>query len=264
MRRTKHAMGVALAAALTCTALSGHAWAARSQDALWAALQEESGGVSAVIQASTVVADGTIQVTFDAHKLTYVGCDFVGDREQYAPMVALHAVNESKADQGTVTIAWVAPAEYRLEGEAQGLFQVNFQAKGEVSPEDVTLAGSASDPQGHGVALGSTTTAPAPQPTPTLAPVPTQAPAPSQAPVPSQEPTAAPTGQPATDSTTQPTAAPSGQPGASAAPGSSAQPVEPPDTGDHTSLGLYAALAGTCAAALGVAVAARTHRRDEA
>lgn len=240
MRRTKHAMGLALAAALTCTALSGHAWAAQS-DTLWADLQEGDGGVAAVIQANTVVTDGTIQVTFDAHKLTYVGCDFVGENEQYAPAIAMHAVNDAQADQGTVTIAWVAPAEYQLEGDAQGLFQVNFQAKDNVSTGDVTLAGSASGPQGHAVAVGDTTTAPAP----------------------SEAPTAAPSGAPTTQPTVNPTTNPTGQP-VSPTPGASAQPVTPPETGDHANLGLFAALAGVCAAALGALVAARTHRREEA
>lgn len=160
-------MGLALAAALTCTAVSGHAWAAPG----WT--PGEEGTVSAVLQADAVVTDGTVQVTFDPQKLTYVGCDFVGDQNQYQPCVAMHAVNDGKAQQGQVTIAWVAPGEYDLEGDAQDLFQINFQAKGgSVTAEDLTVSGSANDPQGHAVevALAPVTPTPAPTAAPSTAP----------------------------------------------------------------------------------------------
>lgn len=160
MRRTSKTMGLALAAALTCTAVSGHAWAAPG----WT--PGEEGTVSAVIQADTVVTDGTVQVTFDPQKLTYVGCDFVGDQNQYQPCVAMHAVNDGKAQQGQVTIAWVAPGEYDLEGDAQDLFQINFQAKGgSVTADDLTVSGSANDPQGHAVEVALAPVAPTPAPT---------------------------------------------------------------------------------------------------
>ena len=160
MRRTSKTMGMALAAALTCTAVSGHAWAAPG----WT--PGEEGTVSAVIQADTVVTDGTVQVTFDPQKLTYVGCDFVGDQNQYQPCVAMHAVNDGKAQQGQVTIAWVAPGEYDLEGDAQDLFQINFQAKGgSVTADDLTVSGSANDPQGHAVEVALAPVAPTPAPT---------------------------------------------------------------------------------------------------
>ena len=160
MRRTSKTMGLALAAALTCTAVSGYAWAAPG----WT--PGEEGTVYAVIQADTVVTDGTVQVTFDPQKLTYVGCDFVGDQNQYQPCVAMHAVNDGKAQQGQVTIAWVAPGEYDLEGDAQDLFQINFQAKGEtVTAEDLTVSGSANDPQGHAVEVALAPVAPTPAPT---------------------------------------------------------------------------------------------------
>ena len=153
-------MGLALAAALTCTAVSGHAWAAPG----WT--PGEEGTVSAVLQADAVVTDGTVQVTFDPQKLTYVGCDFVGDQNQYQPCVAMHAVNDGKAQQGQVTIAWVAPGEYDLEGGAQDLFQINFQAKGgSVTAEDLTVSGSANDPQGHAVEVALAPVAPTPAPT---------------------------------------------------------------------------------------------------
>lgn len=160
MRRTSKTMGLALAAALTCTAVSGHAWAAPG----WT--PGEEGTVSAVLQADAVVTDGTVQVTFDPQKLTYVGCDFVGDQNQYQPCVAMHAVNDGKAQQGQVTIAWVAPGEYDLEGGAQDLFQINFQAKGgSVTADDLTVSGSANDPQGHAVEVALAPVAPTPAPT---------------------------------------------------------------------------------------------------
>lgn len=215
-------MGLALAAALTCTAVSGYAWAAPG----WT--PGEEGTVSAVIQADTVVTDGTVQVTFDPQKLTYVGCDFVGDQNQYQPCVAMHAVNDGKAQQGQVTIAWVAPGEYDLEGDAQDLFQINFQAKGEtVTAEDLTVSGSANDPQGHAVEVA-------------LAPV-TPTPAPSAAPTDAPE--------------TQPTAVPEAKP--------TKEPVTPPETGDQAQLGLYLALAAAAAGSLTLAGAFHQQRRGK-
>lgn len=222
MRRTSKTMGLALAAALTCTAVSGYAWAAPG----WT--PGEEGTVSAVIQADTVVTDGTVQVTFDPQKLTYVGCDFVGDQNQYQPCVAMHAVNDGKAQQGQVTIAWVAPGEYDLEGDAQDLFQINFQAKGEtVTAEDLTVSGSANDPQGHAVEVA-------------LAPV-TPTPAPSAAPTDAPE--------------TQPTAVPEAKP--------TKEPVTPPETGDQAQLGLYLALAAAAAGSLTLAGAFHQQRRGK-
>lgn len=219
MRRTSKTMGLALAAALTCTAVSGHAWAAPG----WT--PGEEGTVSAVLQADAVVTDGTVQVTFDPQKLTYVGCDFVGDQNQYQPCVAMHAVNDGKAQQGQVTIAWVAPGEYDLEGDAQDLFQINFQAKGgSVTAEDLTVSGSANDPQGHAVEVA-------------LAPV-------TSDPV---APTPAPTAAPSTAPTAQPTK----------------EPVAPPETGDQAQLGLFLALAAASAGALTLAGAFHKQRRGE-
>lgn len=215
-------MGLALAAALTCTAVSGYAWAAPG----WT--PGEEGTVSAVIQADTVVTDGTVQVTFDPQKLTYVGCDFVGDQNQYQPCVAMHAVNDGKAQQGQVTIAWVAPGEYDLEGSAQDLFQINFQAKdGSVTAEDLTVSGSANDPQGHAVevALAPVTPTPAPTPAPTDAPEP------------------------------QPTAVPEAKP--------TKEPVTPPETGDQAQLGLYLALAAAAAGSLTLAGVFNQQRRGK-
>ena len=222
MRRTSKTMGLALAAALTCTAVSGYAWAAPG----WT--PGEEGTVSAVIQADTVVTDGTVQVTFDPQKLTYVGCDFVGDQNQYQPCVAMHAVNDGKAQQGQVTIAWVAPGEYDLEGDAQDLFQINFQAKGEtVTADDLTVSGSANDPQGHAVevALAPVTPTPAPTPAPTDAPE------------------------------TQPTAVPEAKP--------TQEPVTPPETGDQAQLGLYLALAAAAAGSLTLAGVLNQQRRGK-
>lgn len=212
-------MGLALAAALTCTAVSGYAWAAPG----WT--PGEEGTVSAVIQADTVVTDGTVQVTFDPQKLTYVGCDFVGDQNQYQPCVAMHAVNDGKAQQGQVTIAWVAPGEYDLEGSAQDLFQINFQAKGgSVTADDLTVTGSANDPQGHAVEVALAPVTPDPV---TPGPV-----------TPTPAPTAAPTDAPET----QPTAVPEAKP--------TKEPVTPPETGDQAQLGLYLAMAAAAAGSL--------------
>lgn len=214
-------MGLALAAALTCTAVSGYAWAAPG----WT--PGEGGTVSAVIQADTVVTDGTVQVTFDPQKLTYVGCDFVGDQNQYQPCVAMHAVNDGKAQQGQVTIAWVAPGEYDLEGSAQDLFQINFQAKGgTVTADDLTVSGSANDPQGHAVEVALAPVTPGP-----VTPAPTDAPE------------------------TQPTAVPEAKP--------TKEPVTPPETGDQAQLGLYLALAAAAAGSLTLAGVFNQKRRGK-
>jgi len=227
MRRTSKTMGLALAAALTCTAVSGYAWAAPG----WT--PGEGGTVSAVIQADTVVTDGTVQVTFDPQKLTYVGCDFVGDQNQYQPCVAMHAVNDGKAQQGQVTIAWVAPGEYDLEGSAQDLFQINFQAKGgTVTADDLTVSGSANDPQGHAVEVALAPVTPGPvTPTPAPTPAPTDAPE------------------------TQPTAVPEAKP--------TKEPVTPPETGDQAQLGLYLALAAAAAGSLTLAGVFNQKRRGK-
>lgn len=227
MTRTRQTMGLALAAALTCTAVSGYAWAAPG------GTPEAAGTVSAVIQADAVVTDGTVQVTFDPQKLTYVGCDFVGDHNQYQPCVAMHAVNDGKAQQGQLTIAWVAPGEYTLEGDAQDLFQINFQAKeGSVTADDLTVTGSANDPQGHTVEVA-------------LAPVVSE-------PV---TPTPAPTVAPTVAPETQPTAAPGAKP--------TQEAVTPPETGDQAQLGLYLALAAASAGTLTLAGVFHQQRRGK-
>ena len=140
----------------------------------------------------------------------------------------MHAVNDGKAQQGQVTIAWVAPGEYDLEGSAQNLFQINFQAKGEtVTADDLTVSGSANDPQGHAVEVA-------------LAPV---------------TPTPAPTPAPSTAPETQPTAVPEAKP--------TKEPVTPPETGDQAQLGLYLALAAAAAGSLTLAGVFNQQRRGK-
>lgn len=108
MKRINKALSLMLTAALSCVVLTGNALAADG-DALWADLRETSGEVAAVIETNGVVTDGVIDVTFDADKLTYVGCDFEGENGAYTPYVAMYAVNDAQAEDGIIKISWVAP-----------------------------------------------------------------------------------------------------------------------------------------------------------
>lgn len=261
MKRIKQAMSLLLAAPLVCAVLSGSALAA-SENALWAQLEKTSDGVFAVLEANAPVSDGTIQLTFDPDKLTYVSCDFVGDQAQYKPYVAMHAVNDTKAGEGVVRISWVASDAGAFQGSTEALFHVNFKAKTEgVASGDLTVSGTANTRDGKAVTVVKDSTA---QPKPTQPPV---------------EPSAAPTVQPTTQPTTQPTSQPTGEPTAPATAAPTRQPAQPnggdngqapgsgteqkqPATGDYANLVLYVGLAVACAAGLGLVVTIRKQRRD--
>lgn len=168
MKRINKALSLMLTAALSCAVLAGQAFAA-SSDALWADVDETSGEVAAVIETNAVVTDGVIDVTFDADKLTYVGCDFEGKNDQYTPYVAMYAVNDTQADQGVLKISWVAPDSYQAQEDLTALFQVNFQGT-DVAADDLTVSGSAHDAQGEDVAVGQEPTEPTPSANPTNTP----------------------------------------------------------------------------------------------
>lgn len=215
MKRINKALSLMLTAALSCVVLTGNAFAADG-DALWADLRETSGEVAAVIETNGVVTDGVIDVTFDADKLTYVGCDFEGENGAYTPYVAMYAVNDTQAEDGILKISWVAPDTYEASGDTTALFQVNFQGTG-VSDKDVTVSGSASDTQDGSVAVGQQPTEPAP----------------------STEPTT----QPSANPSTNPSANPSTIPGDDTSGGNT-------QTGDHANLTLYVGLVAVCVVAL--------------
>lgn len=243
MKRIKQVMGLLLAAPLVCVVLAGSALAAR-ENALWAQLDQTSGKVSAVLEASAPVTDGTIQVTFNPDKLTYVSCDFTGTQEQYKPHVAMHAVNDAKAGEGVVRIAWVAPDAGAVSGEERALFQVNFQAKGDVAPGDLSISGTANAANGGAVTVVQD---PAQEPTvPPTAP-PTAQPSTQPTVSPSVPPTLEPTAQPTPAGTAQPTQTPAAPAGDHQQQGSQ---EELPPTGDHAQVGLFVALAVASAAAL--------------
>src|SRR5699024_8056386 len=149
---------------LACVLMAGYAMAAE-EEALWLVVEETSGEVSAQVQTNGAVADGVIRVTFDPAKLTYTGCDFAGQYEAY---VAMNAVNDTKAAEGEIQIAWVAPEAVNLEGGIAALFQVNFtKAPGydePVAASDVQVAGTANDSAGTAVPVGEEPTDPT-QPT---------------------------------------------------------------------------------------------------
>ena len=235
MKRIKQVMGLLLAAPLVCVVLAGSALAAR-ENALWAQLDQTSGKVSAVLEASAPVTDGTIQVTFNPDKLTYVSCDFTGTQEQYKSHVAMHAVNDAKAGEGVVRIAWVAPDAGAVSGEERALFQVNFQAKGDVAPGDLSISGTANAANGGAVTVVQD---PAQEPT-----VPPTAPPTAQ---PSTQPTVSPSAPPTLEPTAQPTQTPAAPAGDHQQQGSQ---EELPPTGDHAQVGLFVALAVASAAAL--------------
>ena len=168
MKRINKALSLMLTAALSCAVLAGQASAA-SGDALWADVDETSGEVAAVIETNAVVTDGVIDVTFDADKLTYAGCDFEGENDQYSQYVAMYAVNDTQADQGVLKISWVAPDTYQAQEDLTALFQVNFQGT-DVAADDLTVSGTANDAQGEAVAVGQEPTEPAPSANPTNTP----------------------------------------------------------------------------------------------
>lgn len=168
MKRINKALSLMLTAALSCAVLAGQAFAA-SSDTLWADVDETSGEVAAVIETNAVVTDGVIDVTFDADKLTYVGCDFEGENDQYSQYVAMYAVNDTQADQGVLKISWVAPDSYQPQGDLTALFQVNFQGT-DVAADDLTVSGTAHDTQGEDVAVGQEPSEPAPSADPTNTP----------------------------------------------------------------------------------------------
>lgn len=229
MNRIKQAIHLLLAVPLICVVLSGYAFAA-NEDALWTQLNETPDTVSAVVEANTAVTDGTIQLTFDTDKLTYVGCDFVGESNQYKPYVAMYAVNDTQAQEGVVRISWVAPEARTNRNSVDQLFQVNFKPnQSSAAPGDLSVSGTANSPDGQAVPVGQ-------QPTPQ----PEESPAPSTSASPTQQPTSAPT--------------------ASMAPGNNSHEGQPA-TGDHAHMGLYLTLLGVCSAALGLAVVWRFSRR---
>lgn len=161
MKRMKRTLTMLLAALLVCASLAGYATAAE-EEAMWLVVEEASEEVSAQVQTNAVVADGVIRVTFDPAKLIYTGCDFP---EGY---VAMNAVNDTKASEGELQIAWVAPAAVTLEDGTAMLFQVNFEKApgfdGTVTASDFQVEGTANDPAGQAVPVEEAPTEPT-QPT---------------------------------------------------------------------------------------------------
>ena len=105
MKRMKRALTLLLAVILACVLMAGYAMAAE-EEAVWLVAEETAGVVSGKVETKAAVTYGVIRVTFDPAKLTYTGCDFAGEYEAY---VAMNAVNDTKAAEGELQIAWVAP-----------------------------------------------------------------------------------------------------------------------------------------------------------
>lgn len=199
MKRMKRALTLLLAVMLACVLMAGYAMAAE-EEALWLVVEETSGEVSAQVQTNGAVADGVIRVTFDPAKLTYTGCDFAGEYEAY---VAMNAVNDTKAAEGELQIAWVAPENYSLADVTAVLFQVNFtKAPGNeeaVTASDVQVTGEANKADGTVVPVGEAPTEPTDPSEPTNPSEPTD---PTETTSPSEQPTEEPTTEttkPATD-----------------------------------------------------------------
>lgn len=210
MNRINKAFSLMLTAALSCVLLNGYAFAA-SGDALWADLDQTSNEVAAQIATNTVVSDGVINVTFDAEKLTYAGCDFEGENGQYTSYVAQYAINDTQAKQGIVKISWIAPDAYESTGDAQNLFALKFQTTTDstVAAGDVKLSGTINTPDGQTLAVGQQSTDPTPSAAPSAAP--------------STAPDGGNTGNNNTGDNTA-----------------------NPDTGDHANVGLYLSLLAGC------------------
>ena len=199
MKRMKRALTLLLAVMLACVLMAGHAMAAE-EEAVWLVAEETAGVVSGKVETNAAVTNGVIRVTFDPAKLTYTGCDFAGEYEAY---VAMNAVNDTKAAEGELQIAWVAPENYSLADVAAVLFQVNFtKAPGNeeaVTASDVQVTGEANKADGTVVPVGEAPTEPTDPSEPTNPSEPTD---PTETTSPSEQPTEEPTtetSKPATD-----------------------------------------------------------------
>ena len=190
MKRMKRALTLLLAVMLACVLMAGYAMAAE-EEAVWLVAEETAGVVSGKVETNAAVTNGVIRVTFDPAKLTYTGCDFAGEYEAY---VAMNAVNDTKAAEGELQIAWVAPENDSLADVTAVLFQVNFtKAPGNeeaVTASDVQVTGEANKADGTVVPVGEAPTNPS-EPTD-----PTETTSPSEQPT--EEPTTE-TTKPATD-----------------------------------------------------------------
>lgn len=199
MKRMKRALTLLLAVMLACVLMAGYAMAAE-EEAVWLVAEETAGVVSGKVETNAAVTNGVIRVTFDPAKLTYTGCDFAGEYEAY---VAMNAVNDTKAAEGELQIAWVAPENYSLADAAAVLFQVNFtKAPGNeeaVTASDVQVTGEANKADGTVVPVGEAPTEPTDPSEPTNPSEPTD---PTETTNPSEQPTEEPTTEttkPATD-----------------------------------------------------------------
>lgn len=199
MKRMKRALTLLLAVMLACVLMAGYAMAA-DEEAVWLVAEETAGVVSGKVETNAAVTNGVIRVTFDPAKLTYTGCDFAGEYEAY---VAMNAVNDTKAAEGELQIAWVAPENYSLADVTAVLFQVNFtKAPGNeeaVTASDVQVTGEANKADGTVVPVGEAPTEPTDPSEPTNPSEPTD---PTETTSPSEQPTEEPTtetSKPATD-----------------------------------------------------------------
>lgn len=199
MKRMKRALTLLLAVMLACVLMAGYAMAAE-EEAVWLVAEETAGVVSGKVETNAAVTNGVIRVTFDPAKLTYTGCDFAGEYEAY---VAMNAVNDTKAAEGELQIAWVAPENDSLADAAAVLFQVNFtKAPGNeeaVTASDVQVTGEANKADGTVVPVGEAPTEPTDPSEPTNPSEPTD---PTETTNPSEQPTEEPTtetSKPATD-----------------------------------------------------------------
>ena len=176
MKRMKRALTLLLAVMLACVLMAGYAMAAE-EEAVWLVAEETAGVVSGKVETNAAVTNGVIRVTFDPAKLTYTGCDFAGEYEAY---VAMNAVNDTKAAEGELQIAWVAPENDSLADVTAVLFQVNFtKAPGNeeaVTASDVQVTGEANKADGTPprppAPVSSPRRSPPPRP-PSLPPTPT-------------------------------------------------------------------------------------------
>ena len=199
MKRMKRALTLLLAVMLACVLMAGYAMAAE-EEAVWLVAEETAGVVSGKVETNAAVTNGVIRVTFDPAKLTYTGCDFAGEYEAY---VAMNAVNDTKAAEGELQIAWVAPENYSLADVTAVLFQVNFtKAPGNeeaVTASDVQVTGEANKADGTVVPVGEAPTEPTDPSEPTNPSEPTD---PTETTSPREQPTEEPTtetSKPATD-----------------------------------------------------------------
>lgn len=127
MNRVKKTVRLLAVMVMVCMMLATTVFAA-DEGSVWLNAVQNEEQTDAYIVTDTAVADGLVELTHDAESMDYLSVEV---NEEYVAMYSMNA-----EEDGTVKIAWVAPADVMPE-ENQWLFKVTFAGTG-----DVTMSGS--------------------------------------------------------------------------------------------------------------------------